>query len=72
MIAAFIGFLLMFTLIGLSSVLKSRSTRHDYYLADSSVPRGWSDCPLSPQTTAAICLSALSATPTPLVLPQSG
>lgn len=35
--ASFVGFLLAFTLIGLSSALKSRGTRHDYYLADSSV-----------------------------------
>jgi len=35
--ASFIGFLLAFTLIGLSSLFKSRGTRHDYYLADSSV-----------------------------------
>lgn len=34
---AFIGFLLAFTLIGLSSMLKSRGTRHDYYLADATV-----------------------------------
>ncbi len=38
MIAAFVFFLLAFTLIGLSSAFKSRNTRHDYYLADSSVP----------------------------------
>ena len=36
-IIAFIGFLIGFTLIGLSSLNKSRGTRHDYYLADSSV-----------------------------------
>jgi len=35
--ASFVGFLLAFTLIGLSSLFKSRGTRHDYYLADSSV-----------------------------------
>jgi SSS family transporter len=34
---SFIGFLLAFTLIGLSSLLKSRGTRHDYYLADNTV-----------------------------------
>ncbi len=34
---SFIGFLLAFTLIGLSSALQSRGSRHDYYLADSSV-----------------------------------
>ena len=37
MILSFIGFMLIFTLIGLSSVWKSRGTRHDYYLADSSI-----------------------------------
>jgi len=37
MIASFVGFLLCFTLIGVSSVWISRGTRHDYYLADSSV-----------------------------------
>ena len=34
---SFIGFLSVFTLIGLSSVLQSRGTRHDYYLADGRV-----------------------------------
>lgn len=34
---SFIGFLLAFTLIGLSSLIKSRGTRHDYYLADSTI-----------------------------------
>ncbi len=34
---SFIGFLLAFTLIGLLSLLKSRGTRHDYYLADNTV-----------------------------------
>ena len=34
---SFVGFLLGFTLIGLSSVLKSRGTGRDYYLADSSI-----------------------------------
>jgi SSS family transporter len=37
MIISFAGFLLAFTLIGVASVWKSRGTRHDYYLADSSV-----------------------------------
>ncbi len=37
MIFSFIIFLLIFTLIGLSSIWQSRGTRHDYYLADSSV-----------------------------------
>jgi len=37
MTASFIGFLLCFTLIGVSSAWLSRGTRHDYYLADSSV-----------------------------------
>ncbi len=35
--ASFIGFLCAFTLIGLSSLLKSRGTSHDYYLASSTV-----------------------------------
>ena len=35
--ASFIAFLLAFTLIGLSSVFKSRGSKQDYYLADSSV-----------------------------------
>jgi SSS family transporter len=39
-IISFVGFLLAFTLIGVASVWKSRGTRHDYYLADSSV-RPW-------------------------------
>lgn len=34
---AFISFLLGFTLIGLASMKQSRGTRHDYYLADSSI-----------------------------------
>ncbi len=34
---SFIAFLLAFTLIGLSSVFKSRGSKEDYYLADSSV-----------------------------------
>ncbi|WIO74911.1 sodium/proline symporter [Porticoccaceae bacterium LTM1] len=37
MILSFIGFLLLFTLIGVASVIKSRGDRHDYYLATSSV-----------------------------------
>lgn len=37
MIASFVGFLLCFTLIGVSSAWLSRGTRHDYYLAGSSV-----------------------------------
>jgi len=37
MIISFIGFLLGFTLIGLSSVWKSRGTAKDYYLASGSV-----------------------------------
>lgn len=35
--ASFLGFLCVFTLIGLSSLLKSRGTSHDYYLASSTV-----------------------------------
>ncbi len=37
MIVSFIGFLLIFTLIGISSGWKSRGTREDYYLASASV-----------------------------------
>ena len=37
MVFSFIIFLLIFTLIGLSSIWQSKGTRHDYYLADSSV-----------------------------------
>lgn len=37
MILSFIGFLLAFTLIGLSSVWQSRGTSHDYYLAQNTV-----------------------------------
>ena len=37
MIISFIAFLLMFTVIGLLSARKSRGTKHDYYLASSSV-----------------------------------
>jgi len=36
-VASFIGFLLLFTLVGLSSAWRSRGTRHDYYLADGTV-----------------------------------
>ncbi|BBM03462.1 sodium/proline symporter [Microbulbifer sp. GL-2] len=38
MIYSFIGFLLLFTLIGISSALLSRGTKADYYLASSGVP----------------------------------
>lgn len=38
MVFSFILFLGMFAVIGLSSSLKSRGTKHDYYLASSSVP----------------------------------
>lgn len=34
---SFIGFLLAFTVIGLSSIFKSRGTGQDYYLADNTV-----------------------------------
>ncbi|MCB1687465.1 MAG: sodium/proline symporter [Halioglobus sp.] len=37
MIVSFVGFLLLFTLIGISSVKLSRGTGRDYYLAGSSV-----------------------------------
>lgn len=37
MIVSFIGFLLAFTLIGLSSMWKSRGTRHDYYIASGAI-----------------------------------
>jgi len=37
MIVSFVAFLLMFTVIGLLSARKSRGTKHDYYLASSSV-----------------------------------
>lgn len=40
MIYSFIGFLLLFTLIGLSSFLRSRGTKADYYLASADV-RPW-------------------------------
>lgn len=36
-IFSFIVFLLAFVLVGLSSLLKSRGTKHDYYLADNAV-----------------------------------
>lgn len=38
MIYSFIGFLLLFTLIGISSALLSRGTKADYYLASSGIP----------------------------------
>ncbi|MEX2525359.1 MAG: sodium/proline symporter, partial [Gammaproteobacteria bacterium] len=38
MTLSFLGFLLMFVLIGVSSVWFSRHTRHDYYLASHSMP----------------------------------
>jgi SSS family transporter len=37
MVWSFLGFLLLFVLIGVSSVLKSRGTKKDYYLASSDV-----------------------------------
>ena len=37
MIVSFVGFLLLFTLIGLSSYFKSRHTGHDYYLASGTI-----------------------------------
>lgn len=37
MVYSFLGFLLAFTLIGLSSVRQSRGTRHDYYLAQNTI-----------------------------------
>jgi sodium/proline symporter len=40
MIYSFIGFLLLFTLIGLSSAWRSRGTKEDYYLASGNV-RPW-------------------------------
>ncbi len=40
MVYSFIGFLFLFTLIGLSSILRSRGTKADYYLASASV-RPW-------------------------------
>ncbi len=40
MVYSFIGFLLLFTLIGLSSAWRSRGTKADYYLASGSV-RPW-------------------------------
>ncbi len=38
MIYSFIGFLLLFTCIGLSSAWRSRGTKEDYYLASGDVP----------------------------------
>lgn len=40
MVYSFVGFLLLFTLIGLSSAWRSRGTKEDYYLASSNV-RPW-------------------------------
>ncbi|MEH6550929.1 MAG: sodium/proline symporter [Pseudomonadales bacterium] len=40
MVYSFVGFLLLFTLIGLSSAWLSRGTKEDYYLASASV-RPW-------------------------------
>ncbi len=40
MVYSFIGFLLLFTLIGLSSAWRSRGTKEDYYLASGNV-RPW-------------------------------
>lgn len=40
MVYSFVGFLLLFTLIGLSSAWSSRGTKEDYYLASGSV-RPW-------------------------------
>ncbi|HAC35110.1 MAG TPA: sodium/proline symporter [Gammaproteobacteria bacterium] len=37
MIYSFLGFLLLFTMIGLSSVWRTRGTKEDYYLASSNV-----------------------------------
>lgn len=37
MVYSFVGFLLLFTLIGLSSAWRSRGTKADYYLASSNV-----------------------------------
>jgi len=37
MILSFIGFMFVFTLIGVSSVWKSKGTRQDYYLAGSTI-----------------------------------
>lgn len=37
MIASFVFFLLLFTLIGVASAFKSRGTKQDYYLASASV-----------------------------------
>ena len=38
MIYSFIGFLLVFTFIGLSSAWRSRGTKEDYYLASADIP----------------------------------
>lgn len=38
MVVSFIGFLLFFTLVGLSSAWRSRGTKQDYYLASGTVP----------------------------------
>jgi SSS family transporter len=40
MVYSFIGFLLLFTLIGVSSAWRSRGTKEDYYLASESVRPG--------------------------------
>ncbi|WP_111979464.1 sodium/proline symporter [Algibacillus agarilyticus] len=37
MLISFVGFLLLFTLIGLSSAWRSRGTKEDYYLASGSI-----------------------------------
>ncbi|MDX2465463.1 MAG: sodium/proline symporter, partial [Porticoccus sp.] len=37
MIISFVLFLVLFTLIGISSTLKSRNTKEDYYLASASI-----------------------------------
>ena len=37
MITAFIGFLMMFALVGVLSFIKSRGSKNDYYLASGSV-----------------------------------
>jgi SSS family transporter len=38
MVYSFLGFLLLFTLVGLSSAWRSRGTKEDYYLASGSIP----------------------------------
>ena len=40
MVYSFIGFLLLFALIGLSSAWRSRGTKADYYLASGNV-KAW-------------------------------